>query len=279
MKYFGFVRPSISFSSSWLAWPGDVGPLDRVVEDVGAGLEQVVDRPADVLLVAGDRAGADDDRVARLDLDEPVVAVGHPGEAGHRLALGAGRADDELVGRDVVDLVLGHDPRRVVRQVAEVGRDPEVLLHRAADDGDLAVERGGRIEDLLDAGDVAGEGRHDHPAVERLHDLAERLADGPFGRRVARVLGPGGVGQEADDALLAELGEDREVRQLAVDRRVVELEVAGVDDDADRRPEGDPHRVGDRVTDPERRRRRTGRSGARRRVRARGSGCCGACAP
>ena len=42
----------------------------------------------------------DDDGVARLDLDEPVVAVGHPGEAGHRLALGAGRRDDQLaVGR------------------------------------------------------------------------------------------------------------------------------------------------------------------------------------
>ena len=33
---------------------------------------------------------------------------------------------------------------------------------------------------------------------------------------------------------------------------MVELEVAGVDDDADRRPEGDAHRVGDRVADPER---------------------------
>ena len=48
------------------------------------------------------------------------------------------------------------------------------------------------------------------------------------------------------------LREDREVGQLAVDRGVVELEVAGVDDDADRRPEGDPHRVRDRVADPER---------------------------
>ena len=47
----------------------------------------------------GDRARADDDGVAGLDLDEPVVAVGHPGEAGHRLALGAGRRDDELVVR------------------------------------------------------------------------------------------------------------------------------------------------------------------------------------
>ena len=140
----------------------------------------------------------------------------------------------------------------VVGQVAEVGRDPEVLLHRAADDRDVAVHVGGRVEDLLDARDVAREGRHDHPAGERLHDLAEGVADGPLGRRVARVLGTGRVGQQAGHALLAEPGEDREVGQLAVDRRVVELEVAGVDDRADRRPQRDAHRVRDRVADPER---------------------------
>ena len=117
---------------------------------------------------------------------------------------------------------------------------------------DAAVHVGRRVEDLLDPGDVAGEGRHDDPAVERLHDLAEGLADGPLGRRVARVLGAGRVGQEAEDAFLAEPGEDREVGQLAVDRGVVELEVAGVDDRADRRPQGDAHRVRDRVADPER---------------------------
>ena len=54
------------------------------------------------------------------------------------------------------------------------------------------------------------------------------------------------------DALGAELGEDREVGQLAVDRGVVELEVAGVDDRPDRGLERDAHRVGDRVADPER---------------------------
>jgi hypothetical protein len=108
------------------------------------------------------------------------------------------------------------------------------------------------VEDLLDPGDVAGEGRDDHPTVERLHDLAERLADRPLRRRVPGVLGASRVGQEADDALRAELREDREVRQLAVDRGVVELEVAGVDDHAAGRPQGDPHRVRDRVADPER---------------------------
>ena len=217
---------------------GDVRSLDRVVVDVGAGLEQVVDRPRDVFLVAGDRARADDDRVAGLDLDEAVVAVGHARQAGHGLALGAGRGDDELRVRMVLDLVLGHDPRRVVRQVAEVRGDLEVLLHRPADDRDVAVHVLRCVEDLLDARDVARERGDDDPALERLHDLAERLADGPLGRRVAGVLRAGRVGQEAGDALRAEARQDREVGQLAVDRRVVELEVAGVDDGPDRRLAG-----------------------------------------
>ena len=117
---------------------------------------------------------------------------------------------------------------------------------------DVAVHVGGGVEDLLDARDVAREGRHDDPPVERLHDLAEGLADRPLGRRVAGVLGAGRVGQEAGDALRAEPGQDREVGQLAVDRGVVELEVAGVDDRPDRRPQGDAHRVRDGVADPER---------------------------
>ena len=110
----------------------------------------------------------------------------------------------------------------------------------------------GGIEDLLDPGDVARERGDDDPALERLHDLAEGLADGPLGRRVAGLLGVRGVREQAQDALGAELREDREVRELAVDRGVVELEVAGVDDRPDRRAQGDPHRVGDRVADPER---------------------------
>ena len=234
---------------------GDVRPLDRVVVDVGAGLEQVVDRPGHVLLVAGDRAGRHDDGVAGLDLHEAVVAVRHPREAGHRLALGAGRGDHQLRGRDVLDLVLGDDARRLVLEVAEVGGDPEVLLHGPADDRDLALHVRGGVEDLLDARDVAGEGGDDHAAVERLHDLAEGLADDALGRRVARVLGPRRVGQQADDALLAQAREDVEVGQLAVDRRVVELEVAGVHDDAHGRPQRDAHGVRDRVADPERDRR------------------------
>ena len=53
-------------------------------------------------------------------------------------------------------------------------------------------------------------------------------------------------------AFLAKPRERVEVGQLAVDRRVVELEVAGMHDDPDRCPQGDAHRVRDRVPDAER---------------------------
>ncbi len=138
-----------------------------------------------------------------------------------------------------------------VLEIAEVGRDADVLLHRAADDDHLAAERPGCIEDLLDARDVAGEGGDDDPSVQPLHDAPERLANGALGRRVAGALGAGRIGQQAEHSLAAELGQGVDVGHLAVNRRVVELEVAGVDDQTERGAQGNAHRVGDRMADPE----------------------------
>ena len=96
MKYLGRVRPEHQLQLFLAGVARDVGVLDGVVVDVGPGLEEVVDRAGHVLLVAGDGAGADDDGVAGLDLHEAMVAVGHAGQTGHRLALGAGRGDHDL---------------------------------------------------------------------------------------------------------------------------------------------------------------------------------------
>src|SRR4051812_1776425 len=131
-----------------------VSALDVVVKDVRTDLEQVVDRPPHNLLVARDGTRADDDRVAGLDLHPAMVAVRHPRETGHGLALGAGRGDNELVVRDLLDPVLRDELIRWVLQIAELARDTDVLLHRAPNDGDLAIEGPCRVEDLLDARDV-----------------------------------------------------------------------------------------------------------------------------
>ena len=49
----------------------------------------------------------------------------------------------------------------------------------------------------------------------------------------------------------AELGEPVHVEVLAVDRRLVDLEVAGVDDHADGRPDRERHAIGHAVRDPD----------------------------
>ncbi len=181
-----------------------------------------------------------------------MVAVCHSRETGHRLTLRTCGGDDDPVRRRTADLVFADDLPRGVGEVAQVRGDSDVLLHRTADDRHTPVEISGRVDDLLDARDVAGERSDDHAALEAFHDLAERLAHGSLRERVAGILRARGVGQKAYDAVLSEFGQHGEIRAAAVDRRMVELEVAGSHDSAHRCVERHAHRVRDRMADAER---------------------------
>ena len=75
--------------------------------------------------------------------------------------------------------------------------------------------------------------------------------DDALGGRIAGQLGVGGVGQEQQHALGPELGQPGKVGGLAADGRVVELEVAAVDDGACGRAYDEPDGVGDAVADRE----------------------------
>ena len=116
----------------------------------------------------------------------------------------------------------------------------DVLAHRAADDDDLAARVDADVDRLLHAVDVRGEAR--------------RRGCGPCGAgmiwrnaspttrsepRDAGALGVRRVAEQQVDAAVAELGEPADVGAQAVDRRVVELVVAGVEDAPARRLEHD----------------------------------------
>ncbi len=87
-------------------------------------------------------------------------------------------------------------------------------------------------------------------AVPLRDDLAERLADDPLGAGEAGPLGVGRVAEQQVDAAVAELGERADVGAQPVDRGVVELPVAGVEDAAGRGLDADADRVRDRVRHP-----------------------------
>ena len=95
------------------------------------------------------------------------------------------------------------------------------------DQRDLAPQRGGGVDHLLDAVDVGGEARDDDAALGAAEHLLQVRADLALGRGEARPVGVGGVAAEQQHALGAELGQPRDVGGLAVDRGLVELVVAG----------------------------------------------------
>ena len=86
--------------------------------------------------------------------------------------------------------------------------------------------------DLLQAVHVRGEGGEEDAPAARLEDAVQTAAHAALRAGRAGVLDVGRVGEQQQHAARAVLGEGLDVGPAAVDRRVVDLEVAGVDDDA-----------------------------------------------
>ena len=223
--------------------------LVAAVDDVGAEFHEVVDRLRDELLVARDRRCRDDDRVARHDADLAVVAHRHARQCRHRLALAARRDDDHLLHAVVVDLVDVDDRALRRRDVAELQRDVDDVDHAAAEHGDVALVADGCVDDLLDAVDVRRERRDDDAAARIVESAVKCRTDRALRRRMALALRIRRIRHEHEDTAVAEVGEAAEVRHLAVNRRVVELEVARVHDHADRRLDGESDGIRNRVVD------------------------------
>ncbi len=190
-----------------------------------------------------------DHGVVRADLHVAVVVDRDPRQRRHRLALRAGAEAQDVLRRvarhvGVADLHAGGNA-----QVAEALRDLRVLDHPAADERHLAVELRRQIDEDLHPVDARGEGRDDQPPARAGEDLLERLDHFGFRAGEAAAVDVGAVGEERQHPLGAELREAVDVEMLAVDRRLIDLEVAGVDDDAERRMNGQRHAVGHAVRD------------------------------
>ena len=226
--------------------PRDVNLGVALVHDGRAELGQAVDDAVDRVLVPRNQARGEDDRVALADLDA-VLEVRHAREDGHRLALRSGaHVDDAIVRQLERDLEVDQHPLGNL-EVAELRGDAHVAHHAAADQGDLASVRDRGIQHLLDAVDVTGEARHDHPTRGLRDDPLEDRPDVALERCEAGHVGVGRIGEEQIDALFAEPSEGAQVGDAIVERELVHLEVAGVEDETGAGPDGDRERIRDRV--------------------------------
>ena len=121
--------------------------------------------------------------------------------------------------------------------------------HPAPDERDLAVELRRQVHEQLHAIDAGRKGRDHETAVRRREDLLERVDDVDLRAREAAPVDVRAVGKEREHAGGAELREARDIEMLAVERRLVDLEIAGVDDDACRGVDRQSDAVRDAVRD------------------------------
>ena len=218
-----------------------------LVDDLRALGEELVNNAGDRRLVAGNGARGDDDAVTRADVHLLMLGKRHAVERGHALALAAGGEDDELIARHGADALHVH--KNAVRHlhIAELHTELHHVFHAPPRDADLALVLDGEIDDLPDAVHVRGERRYDDALVAVLEELVEAVVHLALGERVAGALHVRGVHEQREHALAPQLAEAREIGHLALQGRDVDLEVAGLDNGADRRFDRKRHGIGDRV--------------------------------
>ena len=218
-----------------------------VADDVGVAAAEVVNDAEYALLVPWNNARAEDHGVAGVDMRVLVVVDCGAAQGRHGFTLRAADQDHQLLGRVVAHLAGIDDEALGNFDVAEVLGNLSALHHGTTDDSHFAAMLAGQIEGDADAEDGGGEAAEEELLLGLREDLVEPGNDGALAGRVAGAIDICRVLQQGQHAALAVFGEGVQVEGVAVERREVDLEVAGMDDDADRRFNGQGHAIHQRV--------------------------------
>ena len=219
--------------------PGDVQRrVHAAIYHVRATLGEVVQHPVDRLLIAGNDAGAEHDRVAAIDCEMFVVPDSHAGERGHRFALAAGNHGQQFRGLHIHDVLLP-DQQAVRNSEQAVGmRDLASAHHAPAEERNFTAGLRRQIDNLLHPVNRRAEAGDNHPPLGAVQNIFQPRADRALALGVAAPVRVCRIRKQQQDAALAVIGQRMQVEQDVVGRRRVHFEVACVDDDAERRSNG-----------------------------------------
>src|ERR1039458_1341558 len=106
-----------------------------------------------------------------------------------------------------------------------------------------------KIQHQLNSVDGRTETRDHQTSLGAVEDVFHARLDGALGFGVARPVGIGRVGKEEEDAPLTVVGQGVQVEELVVGGGGIDLEIAGVDDDSQRRGDGQRDGAHDGVRD------------------------------
>ena len=232
---------------------GVAGNMDRaggiVVVDEGTTAEHVVQHAENGFFVAGNDARGKNDAVVFVDGNEAMIIDGDARKGRHRFGLAAAGKNDDALGIEIADVLRANDHAVGDAQIIHGVRDFDVVDHAAADEGNFAADASGDVDHLLDAVNGRGEAGKDDPARRGAAKLFDAGDDGAFGGSEAGALDVCGIAEKREDAFAAVAGESVEIEGRAVYGSLIDLEVAGVNDDADGRAHGQGDAVDGAVGD------------------------------
>ena len=206
-----------------LGVPGNVHLGQGLIDHVCARAHQLVNHAGNALFVARNGRGRHDDHIARFDFQFFVLGKRHAGKPAHRLALAARGYNHDFVILVPVDFVDGKQASLGNVQLAQLHGHLRDIDHAAPNEADPALIPHRQIHHLLDPVHVAGKHGHDD-APRRLGEIRIKgIAHRALAHRVARMLGVGGIGQQAEHALAAQLCQAAQIHDLIIDGRVVHL--------------------------------------------------------
>ncbi len=229
------------------AMPGHVDVFDPLVNDLGPPPGDVVHHPANRLLVAWNFTRGEDDDVFALQSDVPVVVDRDPGEGRLGLALGPRANTDKVLGRKASDVAVpnlnpGRNP-----EVAQPLGDLRVLDDAASDESHPSIELRREVHENLHPVDARRERRHDDLPLGVGEDLLERVDDIDFGSRESATIDVRAVREERQHACRPELGQPVKIHVLAIDRRLIDLEIPRMNHDPVGRLDRERHAIGHAV--------------------------------
>ena len=223
-----------------------------VVDDVRFAAEQVVHHAEDGFFVAGDDARRQYDGVALFDFGVLVVVHRRPRQRRHGLALRAADEDADFLGREVLHFAGMNQHAFGDLDITQVFGDLGGILHGAADETDFAAVLARHVDGQLDAVNRRREAGDEQAPLGAGKHFFELAAHGAFARRVALALDVGGILQQRQHSFFAILGETVQIEEAVVGRRWIDLEVAGMQHDAERRVDGERNAIDQAVRDLQR---------------------------
>src|ERR1700676_27183 len=220
-----------------------------VVIDERAAAEHMIEHAEDGFFVARNDARGKDDAVVFVDGDEAVIVDGDARKGRHGLGLAAAGENDDALGIEIANVLWANDHAVGDAQVIHGVRDFDVVDHAAAYEGDFAADAAGDVDNLLDAVDRGRETRKDDAARCGAAKLFDTRNDGALGGSEAGALDVGGIAEKGEDAFGAVASESVEIEGGAVNGSLVDLEIAGVNNDAERSADGEGDAVDGAVCD------------------------------